>query len=95
MSCRAGAYVIRLPCRRGSSNAVAADPTASTPLSVLVSGIWPSYLGGGRLRTENDDDDDDDDGDSFGFLRACKCSLDLDCDCCVNARRSRFWLIQR
>ena len=30
----------------------AAAPMVSAPLSTAVRGTWPSYLGGGRLRTE-------------------------------------------
>ena len=100
-----GFYV---PCRRGSSSAVAADPTAKTPFSVPVSGTWPSYLGGGRLRTENDDenddekddendDDDDDDDDALSLAPSCTCSRGRDdcddCCCCVKSRRSRFWRV--
>ena len=47
------ANLICVPCRRGFSNDMTAEPAASAPRSMIVRGTWPSYFGGGRFRTEN------------------------------------------
>lgn len=42
-----------VPPRRGLSRDMTAEPAARAPRSRVLRGTWPSYLGGGRLRTEN------------------------------------------